>query len=86
MSLEESLQTYEKGLRAVGRCYEVLMHLDRRIEVLGSELGSVMEEDGGVTWKPAESSAQLRSTLRALERTAELPPLAGEDDENGVEE
>jgi exodeoxyribonuclease VII small subunit len=86
LSLEESLRTYEKGLRALGRCYEVLQHLDRRIEVLGSELGSVVEDDEGVTWRPAETSTRLRATLNALERTAELPPLEEKDDENRVEE
>ena len=85
LTLEASLEEYEKGLRALGRCYEVLKHLDRKIEVLGSELGSVVEGEEGVTWRSAEDTKRLKEALGEVERPEELP-LHGTDEEPADEE
>lgn len=65
LTLEESLGRYEQGLRAIGRCYEVLRAAEKRIEVLNAELGAVAEGAAGPEWVPAEGAPGLREALRA---------------------
>lgn len=65
LTLEESLERYEEGLRALARCYEILRSAERRIEVLGSQLGAVEEGTEGPVWVPATDSAALKDALRA---------------------
>jgi exodeoxyribonuclease VII small subunit len=73
LSLEESLRTYEDGLRALRHCYETLARAEKKIEVLGSELGAVGEGANGPAWIPATSLPELQGALGSLERGGELP-------------
>lgn len=67
LTLEESLKRYEEGLRALARCHEILRSAEKRIEVLGSELGSVEEGESGPVWIPASKSPALQEALGAAE-------------------
>jgi exodeoxyribonuclease VII small subunit len=74
LSLEESLRRYEEGLRALHSCYEILQRTQRRIEVLGEEVGSVVDGDDGPQWRPAASLSLLTEALAALEPRGKRPP------------
>ena len=74
LSLEESLRAYEEGLRALKACYDVLQRAQRRIEVLGREIGAVMEDSDAPFWKPATSSPSLSDVMDRVDREGELPP------------
>lgn len=45
LGLEESLEKYELGVKAIRKCYEILGEVEKRIEVL------VKEKDGSVKTK-----------------------------------
>lgn len=47
LSLEESLNEYEKGIKALRRCREILEKFEKRIEIL-------MKEDGEIVPKKFE--------------------------------
>ena len=68
LSLEDSLRRYEEGLRALHSCYEILERTQRRIEVLGEEVGSVVDGDDGPQWRPAASLSLLAEALAAIEK------------------
>ena len=74
LPLEDSLLEYERGVSSLQRCYELLRSAQKRIEVLGGEIGAVVEEGGSVRWAPAGSLPALRETLESVERQDELPP------------
>ena len=73
LSLEESLRRYEEGLRALHSCYEILQRTQRRIEVLGEEVGSVCDGDDGPEWRPAASLSLLADALAAIEPRGKRP-------------
>ena len=73
LSLEDSLREYERGLESLRRCYEALKDAQRRIEVLGGSIGSVVEGSSAPEWKPGSSHAPLRETLDAVEREEDVP-------------
>lgn len=77
LTLEESLERYEDGLRALARCYEILRSAERRIEVLGSKLGAVEEGTEGPVWVPAADSASLKDALRAAEPNPDAEARGG---------
>lgn len=80
LPLDDALRTYEDGIRGLKRCYDVLRGFERRIEVLGSELGSVAEGSDGPIWVPAERSAAMEEALEAVDRDGDLPdPTEGDD-------
>jgi exodeoxyribonuclease VII small subunit len=68
LPLEDALLCYEEGLLAIKRCREILEGAQRRIEVMGRDIGCVVEGGEGPVWKPAASFPQLREALDALER------------------
>ena len=68
LTLEAALLRYEKGLLAIQCCREILEGAQRRIEVLGRNVGCVVEGDGGPVWRPAASFPQIQEALDALER------------------
>ena len=74
LSLEESLRRYEEGLRALHSCYEILEKTQRRIEVLGEEVGSVEDGPDGPEWRPAASLSLLADALAAIEPRGKKPP------------
>ena len=74
LSLEESLRAYEDGLRALKTCYDVLQRAQRRIEVLGQEIGAVTEDSDAPFWKPATSTPSLDEVMGRVDREGELPP------------
>lgn len=76
LSLERSLAMYEDGLGALKRCYEILRGAERRIEVLGADLGGVVEGGEGPEWRPAASHPGLRDVLGAL--SADSQEAAGD--------
>ena len=63
LSLDASLAEYERGLKALRRCYGVLGEAQRRIEVLSGSLTNVE----GAVWKPAQASTVLRDAVQALD-------------------
>jgi exodeoxyribonuclease VII small subunit len=69
LPLEESLRQYERGLRALKSCYQILGSAEKRIEVLGEEVGAV----AGSAWKPVGSDARLTEVAEAVDRENELP-------------
>lgn len=82
LSLEESLNTYEQGVRALARCYSLLEDAEKRVEVLsggadfgwrgeGSQDGDAGAESGkdASGGDPAWRSAHADPSLKdALER------------------
>jgi exodeoxyribonuclease VII small subunit len=77
LTLEDALRRYEEGLLAIQCCREILEGAERRIEVLGRNVGCVVEGDDGPVWKPAASFPQLREALDALERGGPPSPPQG---------
>jgi len=67
LPLEQSLREYERGLRALKSCYEILGRAQKRIEVLGLETGAP------APWKAASSDPALRDVIEHIEREGELP-------------
>lgn len=76
LALEDALRRYEEGLLAIRCCREILEGAQRRIEVLGRDVGCVVEGDDGPVWKPAASFPQLEEALDALERGEGFPHSA----------
>ncbi len=74
LTLEESLREYERGLVALKQCYELLERAQKRIEVLGEEVGLVAGEAAGVFWKPAASHPALGEAIEHVERDEDIPP------------
>jgi exodeoxyribonuclease VII small subunit len=52
LTLEQSLERYERGVKAVKRCREVLDKAEKRLQILLSD------EEGNLTEKPFEEEAQ----------------------------
>lgn len=50
LGLEESMDRYERGIRALKRCYEILEQAEKRIQML------VKEKDGSLTAKEFEKT------------------------------
>lgn len=51
LDLEESLNRYEEGIKALKKCYEILNSIEKRIEVL------IKDEKGNFQCKPFKQSA-----------------------------
>jgi len=85
LTLDDSVRRYEDGFKALRRCYEVLRSYEKRIEVLGSELGAVAEGAEEPVWKPASSSSLLRGALEAAGRDEDLPRVREGDEAEGGE-
>jgi exodeoxyribonuclease VII small subunit len=83
LSLEESLRMYEEGLRALKQCYAILQQAEKRIEVLGSQLGTVTESGEGPLWTPATSHAGLRDALETVDREEDLPKSVTTEEATG---
>lgn len=71
LPLQESLRQYERGLRALKSCYQILGGAQKRIEVLGEEVGAV----AGGAWQPAGSDERLTEVAEAIDRENELPDV-----------
>jgi len=69
LPLQESLRQYERGLRALKSCYQILGGAQKRIEVLSEEVGVV----AGGAWQPVGSDARLTEVAEAIDRENELP-------------
>ena len=74
LTLDASLAEYERGLKALRRCYGVLGEAQKRIEVLAESLG---DAEGIASWRPAQTSSALRETMEALEAELDTEPDAG---------
>lgn len=70
LSLEASLAEYERGLKALRRCYGVLGEAQKRIEVLGGSPGS----GEVIEWKPAQASPVLREAMQELDAELDGEP------------
>ena len=81
IGLDESLEQYEKGVKLLRRCYDLLHRADRRIELLsgvdaeGNPISSPMDD-------PAISAAERapgrrRSTRSSRARPQRRPPRDG---------
>jgi exodeoxyribonuclease VII small subunit len=73
LTLDDALRRYEEGLRALHSCYEILQRTQRRIEVLGEEVGAVVEGADGPAWRPASSFPLLAEALAAVEAAGRRP-------------
>jgi exodeoxyribonuclease VII small subunit len=69
LPLQESLRQYERGLRALKSCYQLLGGAQKRIEVLSEEVGVV----AGGAWQPVGSDVRLTEVAEAIDRENELP-------------
>ena len=73
LSLEDSLRRYERGLESLRHCYAILQKAQKRIEVLGEAVGSVVDGDSGLEWKPGSSHPALRETIEAIDEEEDVP-------------
>jgi exodeoxyribonuclease VII small subunit len=74
LSLDASLAEFEKGLRSLQLCYEILAKAQKRIEVLSGEVGSVAQGAEGLRWKSGEAHAGLKEVIERVQREEDLPP------------
>jgi exodeoxyribonuclease VII small subunit len=77
LPLDDALRRYEEGLRALHSCYEILQRTQRRIEVLGEEVGSVGDGPEGPEWRPAASFGLLAEALAAIDSRGRSPTKDG---------
>ncbi|MCH2374084.1 MAG: exodeoxyribonuclease VII small subunit [Planctomycetes bacterium] len=74
LTLAESLEQYQRGVRALNDCYRILNQAQRRLETLNEELGVVdpsSESAGDVrspggSWVSASKDAALKDVIERL--------------------
>jgi exodeoxyribonuclease VII small subunit len=61
LGLEESIEKYETGVKALRQCYAILEQAERKIQLL------VKEKDGSLTAKDFEPAGEERSAKKKSE-------------------
>ncbi len=79
LPLEESIQRYEQGVKALHRCYQILDNAERKIQELVKTEGGKLEVK---PFKPEEAETSPKPARGAARKDADSPRRgsAGEDD------
>ncbi len=75
LSLEQSLDEYQQGAKALSECYRILQDAERRLEVLSGADATDADGDGSRPWRAAEAAGPLAELLRRVDEDAD----SGED-------
>lgn len=76
IGLDQSLAHYERGVKLLRRCYDLLEKVERRIELL-----SEVDAEGKPVTTPVDDSAlslDEKAQNRSRHRTAATPPVAAD--------
>ena len=85
LTLEDSLQEYQRGVQALKECYRTLNRAQQRLETLNEELGVGGEvgasRAGGEGWSSAATSGPLKDVLQRLRQESGGDDVVSTDEE-----